>query len=146
MTDRSTADERSVRAWLEGWGGEVASYDFDAAESRFGADVVGFGTRETVARGVHRLRADQWAHVWPAITDFRFDGEAGDVWISPDRCMAVIAAGWQSAGRTEDGRTFPRRGRATVVLTRDDPSGTWLGRHTHFSLEPLDPGTWTGAA
>ena len=143
-TDDRTDDEATVRAWLSGWGAEVAAVDFDTAEHRFADDVVGFGTRATVAKGLRNLRADQWSHVWPAIADFRFDADGADVWVSPDRLQAVIGAEWHSTGRTEQGETFPRGGRATVVLTRDDIAAPWAGRHTHFSLQPLDPGTWTG--
>lgn len=143
--DAVAIDDRSVREWLAGWGAEVAAVDFDTAERRFADDVVGFGTKATVARGLERLRADQWSHVWPAIADFRFDDATADVWVSPDRLLAVIGAAWHSTGRTESGGSFPRGGRATVVLTRDDAQAPWSGRHTHFSLEPIDPGTWTGA-
>jgi ketosteroid isomerase-like protein len=145
MTDHET-DRASARTWLADWGAEVAAIDFDTAERRFADDVVGFGTRATVARGRAELRASQWSHVWPAIADFRFDADGADVWVSPDRRMAVIGAEWHSTGRTEQGETFPRNGRATVVLTRDDTAAAWSGRHTHFSLQPLDPGTWTADA
>ena len=145
MTDHET-DVTSVRAWLSAWGTEVAAVDFDAAEHRFAEDVVGFGTRATVARGLGDLRADQWSHVWPAIAGFGFGADGADVWVSPDRRMAVIGAGWHSTGRSEQGESFPRNGRATVVLTRDGVDLPWVGRHTHFSLQPLDPGTWTGDA
>lgn len=144
LTDDGLTDAGSVRRWLAEWGSEVAAVDFDAAEHRFADDVVGFGTKATVARGLANLRADQWSHVWPAIADFRFDAAAADVWVSPDRLLAVIGAEWHSTGRTETGGSFPRGGRATVVLTRDDPHAPWSGRHTHFSLAPVDPGTWTG--
>lgn len=133
-----------IRQWLAGWGTEVASLDFDTAEGRFADDVVGFGTRATVARGRAALRSDQWQHVWPAIDGFRFDVDEADVWIADDASMAVIAAPWYSVGKTPDGTSFPRGGRATVVLTRDASSGGWSGRHTHFSLEPVDPGTYIG--
>lgn len=151
MTEHDTdeqhlTDVRTVRAWLAGWGAEVASVDFDTAERRFADDVVGFGTRATVARGRADLRASQWSHVWPAIADFRFDADGADVWVSSDRLMAVIGAEWHSTGRNERGETFPRRGRATVVVTRPDHDAAWAGRHTHFSLQPIDPGTWTGDA
>lgn len=144
MTDQET--DESVRTWLADWGAEVATVDFDRAEHRFSDDVVGFGTRATVARGRGDLRTDQWSHVWPAIDDFRFDAAGADVWVSPDGRMAVIAAEWHSRGKSELGETFPRSGRATVVLTRDGVDVAWSGRHTHFSLQPLDPGTWTGSA
>ena len=140
----TTADDRSVRDWLAGWGAQVAAVDFDGAEPRFADTVVGFGTKATVARGRGALRAEQWSHVWPHIDDFRFDADGGDVWVSPDRLQAIIAAEWHSTGRSPDGTSFPRGGRATVVLTRTSVDTAWLGVHTHFSLRPLDPGTWTG--
>ena len=143
MTDEGI-DEQAVRAWLAEWGDEVAAVDFDSAERRFADDVVGFGTRATIARGRAELRGTQWSHVWPAIADFRFDVDGADVWVSPDRRMAVIGAEWHSTGRTERGDTFPRGGRATVALTREALDAAWSGRHTHFSLRPSDPGTWTG--
>ena len=143
--DAVATDERSVRDGLAAWGAEVAAVDLDTAEHRFADDVVGFGTRATVARGLERLRGEQWSHVWPAISGFGFDAEGADVWLSPDRLMGVVGAEWFSEGRTPDGATFPRGGRATVVVTRDAVDAAWRGRHTHFSLQPLDPGTWTGA-
>jgi ketosteroid isomerase-like protein len=136
--------EQEVRNWLHGWGAEVASRDFDAGQRRMADDVVGFGTRATVARGAGTLRAQQWEHVWPSITDFAFDVDGADVWISPDALHAAIGTAWTSSGYTESGERFPRGGRATVVVTRETPDGAWLGRHTHFSLEPTGPGTHTG--
>lgn len=134
--------EQSVRDWLGGWGAEVAAVDFDTAEPRFRADVVGYGTRATVARGLDALRRDQWSHVWPAIGEFAFDVDGADVWISPDEQQAVIGAPWSSVGFDADGHSHSRDGRATIVLVRDNDS--WVGVHTHFSLAPIDPGTYTG--
>jgi ketosteroid isomerase-like protein len=139
-------DESVVRRWLADWGAEVAARDFDSAERRFDDDVVGFGTRAAIARGRAELRSDQWEHVWPAIDGFGFDAAAADVWISPDRRQAVIAAPWYSQGRTGSGQRFPRGGRATVVLGRATADADWVGQHTHFSLDPIDPGTYTGGA
>lgn len=139
-----TDDIASVRAWLHGWGDEVASQDFDRAELRFADDVVGFGTKATVAAGRSTLRSEQWQHVWPAIEDFRFDADQASVWVSPDRLMAVLGAAWTSTGRSEAGDRFPRNGRATVVVERVDLDSPWMGRHTHFSRDPDGPGTFTG--
>lgn len=136
--------EHQVREWLRGWGAEVASRDFDAGQRRMADDVVGFGTRATVARGVTALRDQQWERVWPSITDFEFDVDGADVWVSPDALHAVIGAAWSSSGYTESGERFPRGGRATVVVTRETRDASWLGRHTHFSLEPTGPGTYIG--
>lgn len=139
-----TGLEGEVRRWLAAWGAEVAARDFDAAERRFSADVVGFGTRASVARGLRVLRAEQWEHVWPNIEGFWFDVASADVWVSPDGAFAVIGAAWSSNGRSATGRRFPRGGRATIALRRGEVSGEWRGVHTHFSLDPIDPGTYTG--
>lgn len=137
-------DVEKVRSWLRGWGVEVAAKNFDRAEQRFAANVVGFGTRATTASGLATLRAEQWEHVWPAIDDFMFDAQHATVWVSPDRLMAVIAGAWTSTGRSETGDRFPRNGRATVVVERPDVEAEWEGVHTHFSREPDGPGTYTG--
>ncbi len=139
--DVNDTDTTSVRQWLAGWGAEVAAVDFDTASGRFDTDVVGFGTKAAVARGLSDLRSEQWQHVWPAIDDFRFHADEADVWVSPDRLQAVIAADWSSTGTAPDGATLTRPGRATVVLVRATAGDPWLGVHTHFSLVPLDPGT-----
>jgi len=144
--DVRSADDDEVRDWLGSWAAEVAGRDFDSAERRMSGDVVGFGTRATIAVGRAALRADQWEHVWPAIESFEFDVEGAVVWVSPDRLQAVIGASWSSVGRTPAGDTFPRGGRATVVVSRPSFAEPWLGCHTHFSLEPVGPGTYTGTS
>lgn len=133
--------QTEVRVWLAAWGACVARRDFEGARPQFHQDVIGFGTKEAVAHGLTNLERDQWRGVWPKIEDFAFDAEGADVWIGPDGRMAVIAASWDSTGRTVDGTTFPRAGRATAVLQRDDTASDWLAVHTHFSLLPTDPGT-----
>ncbi|MDH3684217.1 MAG: nuclear transport factor 2 family protein [Acidimicrobiia bacterium] len=140
--DREERDlERELRDWLAGWGREVAGEDFAAASKRFASDVIGYGTKATVARGLDALRAEQWRAVWPNIDGFAFDSDGADVWVAGDGLMGIIAARWDSLGRRADGSSFPRGGRATVVLQRANRDDPWLGRHTHFSLEPVDPGT-----
>lgn len=130
-----------LRRWLAGWGREVAAEDFAAASQRFVPDVIGYGTKATVARGLDALRAEQWQAVWPSIDGFVFDTDGADVWVTDDGLMGVIATRWDSLGRRPDGTTFPRGGRATVVVQRATVEDPWLGHHTHFSLEPVDPGT-----
>lgn len=142
MTEHDTA---AIRRWLADWGDEVAAVDFAAGARRFDRDVVGFGTKADAVNGIDALRGQQWEHVWPAIADFRFEAADADVWVSPDGLLGVIATAWCSTGRNADGSTFPRNGRATVVVRRDDTSQPWRGCHTHFSLQPLDPGTYLGA-
>ena len=66
----------TVREWLADWGEEVAAVRMDAARRRFTPDVVAFGTRADVVRGIDQLYEHQWHRVWPAIEDFRFENSA----------------------------------------------------------------------
>ena len=134
--------EQQLRRWLETWSGYVAAVDFDAAARLFDPTVVGYGTKANEVRGLPQLIEHQWSHVWPNIEGFAFDHAEADVWVSPDGLQGVIGSSWRSLGRRADGSTFPRVGRATIVLSRSDVDGPWLGLHTHLSLEPIDPGTY----
>lgn len=125
-------DDASVRAWLRTWGACVAAVDFERARPLFDASVTGFGTFAGAVVGLERLEAEQWRHVWPAISGFAFDVDGAQVVVSDDRCQAVIVTTWTSA---RDGVARP--GRATVVLRRADVTSPWLGVHTHFSLVPV---------
>jgi ketosteroid isomerase-like protein len=131
----TTADDhRSVQAWVDAWGSQVAATDIAAARPRFAADVSAFGTHADVVVGRDALEEQQWSRVWPAIDDFWFLTDEMQVLVSPDRLMAVAVVGWGSVGVAEDGSHFDRPGRATVVLRRDTVDDPWLGVHTHFSL------------
>lgn len=129
-------DDTSVRDWLRRWGALVDAAEMDAARPLFDAEVIGFGTRASVAVGLDELVETQWRHVWPVLDRFAFDADGAHVLVSPDRLQAVIATSWTSVGPRPDGTVGPRPGRATVVLRRDDPGTSWLGVHTHFSLVP----------
>ncbi len=74
----------------------------------------------------------QWDNVWPKTDDFRFDLSATHVLVSDDGSMAVVVAPWTSTGFHPDGSRFDRPGRATIVFHKQD--GTWLGVHSHLSL------------
>lgn len=124
----------SARAWLAGWSDEVAAVDLAAGRRRFGPDVSAFGTHANVLHGLDTLFAEQWSKVWPTIEDFRFLADEAEVIVSPDSLQAVVVALWDSTGIAADGTRFPRPGRATVVLVRDEPGAPWRGVHTHFSL------------
>jgi ketosteroid isomerase-like protein len=132
--DHDAADERSVLAWLSGWGAEVAAANIRAGRERFSHDLTAFGTHADVVRGRAAVEAAQWSQVWPAIEDFVFLTDQADVMVSADRLLAVVAAPWGSTGIAEDGSRFDRPGRATVVVRRDDVGAPWVGIHTHFSL------------
>lgn len=126
--------EASVARWIAEWGREVAAADVASGRSRFGDDLVAFGTHADVLHGRDEVEAKQWSHVWPAIEDFQFVLDQLEVLASPDGLMAVAVVPWTSTGIHADGTRFDRPGRATVVVSRDHPSGSWTGRHTHFSL------------
>lgn len=127
-------DRRSALDWVDAWGAEVAAAQMDAARARFDAGVSGFGTHSDVLRGLDDLFTNQWSKVWPTIEDFAFLTGDADVLVSGDRLQAVVVCGWTSTGIHEDGSTFDRPGRATLVVVRDTVDGPWRGVHTHFSL------------
>jgi ketosteroid isomerase-like protein len=138
MQDPSESEpiESSVREWVRAWGEEVAAVEMAAARRRFAPDVVAFGTYAEVVHGLDALESQQWRNVWPTIEGFSFRVDELVVIVSPDGCQAVAVVPWDSVGRDDAGVSFPRPGRATVVLRRESPDAPWLGVHTHFSLVP----------
>ena len=127
-------DVSSIRDWVTAWGAEVARVDFAAARLRFDPAVIAFGTHADVLVGIDDLQASQWTAVWPKIADFQFMVELMRVVLSPDRLLAIVAVPWRSTGFDEEGTSFPRPGRASIVVRRSDVRAPWLGIHTHFSL------------
>lgn len=127
--------------WFERFGECCAAVDYEAAKGMFTQDVVSFGTKMNVVEGLESLMVDQWHGIWPKIREFRFDLDTlhagGDdvVW---GVCL------WTSIGFDRDGESFPRPGRATVILERE--AGRWLASHTHFSLFPGTPPRTYGEA
>lgn len=134
MTDTGAVDRQTVKNWVDGWSAEVAAVDLSAGRRRFADDVVAFGTFADVVVGLDALFRDQWSQVWPKIEDFEFLTDDMVTLVSADRLMAVAVVGWNSTGIAEDGSRYPRPGRATIVLARDDVDREWRGTHTHFSL------------
>jgi ketosteroid isomerase-like protein len=137
MTTEET--RQSLRAAMEAWFRTlercVRAVDYDTARSIFAPDVVAFGTRADVVRGIERLQVDQWSGVWPTIRGFTFDLSQLQWDWSGQSGWAVVT--WTSTGFHPDGRPFARPGRATVIFV---PSGgTLLAAHTHFSLAPGTP-------
>ena len=129
----------SVRDWVAAWGAEVAAVDMAGARQRFADDVVGFGTHAAVVHGLDDLESDQWRNVWPTIEGFAFRLDELVVIASSDGGQAVAVVPWDSVGFDAEGASFPRPGRATVVLRRASTADRWLGVHTHFSLTPSPP-------
>lgn len=127
-------DVASIRAWMEGFGAEVAAIDFETARQRFDSRVVTFSTYMNVVSGLDQYHHDQWRRVWPSSTGYAFDADGMQCMVSPDRLMAFFAATWRSTGYHPDGTTFDRPGRATFVLIRDQVDRPWRGIHAHYSL------------
>ncbi|MGH7816967.1 MAG: YybH family protein, partial [Candidatus Binatia bacterium] len=96
-------------------------------------DIVIFGTYQELVKSLSGWTERQWDKVWPRTRDFRFDLTNTMVMNSPDGALAVAIAPWSSTGFHENGTSFDRPGRATIVLARQ-PDGRWLGVHSHMSL------------
>ena len=122
---------RHFHRWLETFSGYVRNVDYASARPLFHPDVLAFGTHNDVIPGLDKWVETQWDHVWPKTTDFRFTLEQAKVLASPDGNMAVVAP-WTSTGYHEDGKPFPRPGRATMVFSKDGER--WLCTHSHMSL------------
>ena len=125
----------AVEQWFELLGRYCAAVEFESARAIFAEDVASFGTHARVVKGVETLESEQWRGIWPNIADFKIDMET--VASGGDGDLAWGMAAWSSTGFHEDGTSFDRPGRASVVLARRD--GRWLAVHTHFSLMPGTP-------
>jgi ketosteroid isomerase-like protein len=128
-----------LRAWLEEWAGYVRARDFERARNLFHADVIGFGTYMRLVKGLDRLEQDQWRNIWGTIEDFRFVVDDLEVSASTDGLQAWAVVPWSSTGFHEDGSSFDRPGRATVIFVRDHTGEPWRAIHTHISLAPGTP-------
>lgn len=129
-------DAASIRRWMAEWEGYIAARDFGAARRMFHDGILGFGSVTDVATGLDQLEAEQWRLVWPNMRDFRFEQDHMKIVVSADRLLATVAVTWGSTGCFPGRAPFPRLGRATLVLGRDDLGQPWRAVHTHFSLNP----------
>ncbi len=124
-----------VREWFARFGECCAAVDYETAAALFADDVVAFGTRMDMVSGLESLMAHQWKGIWPNIREFRFDLES--LRTGGDESFAWGVCLWTSIGFAEDGGSFSRPGRATVIL--ESREGRWIATHTHFSLLPDTP-------
>jgi ketosteroid isomerase-like protein len=118
--------------WLETFSGYVREVDYASAKPLFHPDVLAFGTHNDVIPGLEQWLKTQWNNVWPKTTDFRFTLDQTQVLASADGSTAIVIAPWTSTGYHEDGKPFPRPGRATMIFSRDGQR--WLCTHSHMSL------------
>lgn len=118
--------------WLEGFSAHVRAVDYASARPLFHPEILAFGTHQDVLPSLEAWVNSQWDNVWPKTDDFRFTISETHVLVSDDSTLAVVIAPWTSTGFNPDGTSFERPGRATIVFHKT--SNTWLGVHSHLSL------------
>jgi len=126
-------DEAAVRDWFERLAAHVRAVDFAGARPIFAADLIAFGTFTDFITGRDHAEQTQWRSVWPHIDEFRWRPDLRVI-VSPDRMQAVGMGVFDSTGYREDGTSYDRPGRATVVFGRDGTDTPWVAQHTHMSL------------
>ncbi len=124
----------AIHDWLTRFAACVRDVDYAAARPFWHPDVVIFGTHQELVRGLMAWTDTQWDNVWPRTEDFAFDLGNTAVLASPDGAMAVVITPWTSTGFHSDGTRFDRPGRATITLAQQ-LDGSWIGVHSHMSLE-----------
>lgn len=129
--------DEDIRVWMDTFAACVRGRDYERGRSLFADDVSSFGTVARRAQGLRALEQGQWRQVWPATEGFDFDGDTMEVLPSDDGSLVAVLADWASRGVGEDGRRFPRRGRATLILALEPeaPLG-YEAVHSHFSFLP----------
>jgi ketosteroid isomerase-like protein len=126
--------------WFSEFGNFCKSRDFKSAGKLVSNSVCSFGTKVDLVTNLNDLEEEQWKNIWPNIENFTFimeklicDGDSELAW-------GIIP--WRSVGFDENGNSFDRPGRATVILKKFE--NDWLAIHTHFSLIPGTPHTTYG--
>ena len=133
------SDATSIRTWFETMHKHVADVNFTAATPLFHKNATAFGTYKDIINTRDDIIAQQWRSIWPTIEKFAFTLELLTMDVSPDRLLASGVVPWGSNGFHEDGTTFDRPGRATIILRRDSVDAPWQAVHSHFSLNPNTP-------
>jgi ketosteroid isomerase-like protein len=126
-------DLAGVKTWFETLAAHVREVDYIGARPIFAPDMIAFGTFTDFMTGRDVAEQQQWRNVWSHIDEFRFRSDVRAI-VSPDRLQAVGMAIFDSTGYREDGTSYNRPGRATVVFVRDNVGASWLAQHTHLSL------------
>lgn len=128
-----------IANWFTTWDGYVRAQDYEQARDLFHPNVIGFGTHMRVVSGLEHLEQNQWRNVWGTIENFHFTVEELHSGVSDDGLQAWAVVPWTSTGFHEDGSTFHRPGRATVIFVRETNTDRWRAIHTHISLAPGTP-------
>jgi ketosteroid isomerase-like protein len=122
----------AAREWLVALQRCVRAADFAGARPLFAPEVRGFGTHAAIVDGRDALEHEQWRQIWPTIREFTF--RLAEVHCAGSEDLLSVIVPWDSVGLRQDGTSFPRPGRATLILARRD--GRWVALHSHFSLAP----------
>lgn len=125
------------------WFGRLAQHmqavDYHQARPLFAEDVIAFGSFSNFLVGREALEREQWRKVWGVTDGFQCRIDELHVIVSGDRLTAVGMVMFDSTGYSEDGTSYGRPGRSTVVFGRGAISEDWLAQHVHFSLSPGVP-------
>ena len=133
LPEADAATSAAIKDWLARFAACVREVDYAAAYPFWHDAIVIFGTYQELVKSRQTWTETQWDNVWPRTSDFAFDLANNVVQASPDGQMAVAITPWMSTGYHKDGASFPRPGRATIVLAKQ-PDGRWVGVHSHMSL------------
>lgn len=131
--------DKTISGWFEQWNRLIGEVDYNRARELFDTDVLGFGTHRRLLRGIDELEKEQWRSIWGRITGFTFDLGSMETGVSDDGLTGWGLSLWTSTGYHEDGSTYERPGRVTVLLSRDESDNPWRAIHTHLSLAPGTP-------
>jgi len=122
----------AAREWLAALQRCVRAVDYPGARHLFAPEVQGFGTHAAIVGGLEALEREQWRQIWPGIREFTF--RLGEVRCAGSEELLGVIVPWDSLGVNPDGSSFPRPGRATLILAWRE--GRWVAIHSHFSLAP----------
>lgn len=127
----------AARAWFEDFAACVRAEDIEGGRRLFDRDCASFGARAEHLIGVDDLVARQWHPTWTSTRGFSAVPDTLTVDTAADGTVVVLTALWESEGVQDDGSTFGRRGRCTIILRADDDAPHGLRAvHSHFSLSP----------
>jgi ketosteroid isomerase-like protein len=126
-------DLAGVKTWFDTLAAHVREVDYIGARPIFAPDMIAFGTFTDFMTGRDVAEQQQWRNVWSHIDEFRFRPDIRAI-VSPDRQQAVGMGIFDSTGYRQDGTSYDRAGRATVVFVRNSIGAPWLAQHTHLSL------------
>lgn len=129
----ASGDVAAVQGWFATLAAHVQAVDFAGARPIFAPDMIAFGTFTDFMTGRENAEQAQWRNVWPHIDRFRWRPDIRVI-VSPDRLQAVGMGVFDSTGYRQDGSSYDRPGRATVVFVRGNTNAPWLAQHTHMSL------------